>query len=76
MKDKHLKVNLPTCTAILWNVDENLKLKLESGNKITINFVAKPSVNEFNWQRIPQLIILGYEIIEEKEPDTISSWGF
>lgn len=76
MKDKHLKINLPICTAILWNVDENLKLKLESGNKITINFVAKPNVNEFNWQRIPQLIILDYEIIEEKEPDTISSWGF
>jgi single-stranded-DNA-specific exonuclease len=76
MKEKHLKINLPTCTAILWNVDENLKLKLESGNKITINFVAKPNVNEFNWQRIPQLVIIDYEIIEEKEPDTISSWGF
>lgn len=76
MKDKHLKINLPSCTVILWNIEEDLKLKLESGKEITINFVAKPNINEFNWQQIPQLIIIDYEIIEEKEPSIVSSWDF
>lgn len=41
-----------------------------------INFVCKCNINEWNWQRNPQLISIDYEIIDEKPLNVTESWGF
>lgn len=74
MKDAHLKINLPCgCSALLWNIDEKLKQRLQDGEVVKINFVATCTINEWNWQRSPQLIIKDFE---EIKLSPVESWGF
>lgn len=74
MKDVHLKINLPGgCSAIMWNADASLLERLKDGEVVKINFVAKCNINEFNWERNPQLIIEDYE---EIKATVTESWGF
>lgn len=68
MKEKHLKINLSNnCSAIIWNVDEDLLNSLDSGEKILINFVAKCNINTWGFERTPQLVVEDYEIIKKKK---------
>lgn len=74
MKDVHLKINLPSgATALIWNADEKLLERLRDGEVIKINFVAVCNINEWNFQKLPQLMIKDYE---EIETSITESWGF
>lgn len=74
MKDIHLKINLPNgVSAVMWDADEKLRNRLEEGQKVKINFIAKCNINEWGGRQIPQLIIEDYE---EEKMSTIESWGF
>lgn len=75
MKDAHLKINLNDgASAIMWGIDDELKERIQSGEKIKINFVAKCNINEWNFEKYPQLIIEDWEeVIEEKS--ILDVWG-
>lgn len=74
MKEKHLKINLPGgCSAIMWDAPEELRERLLDGEVIKINFVAVCNINEWNWQKNPQLIINDWE---EVSLTTTEAWGF
>lgn len=77
MKDAHLKINLAGgASAIVWSVDETLKNRLQAGEQVTINFVAKCCQNEWNGNVTPQLIVEDWEELVIENPTPAQLWGF
>lgn len=76
-ESSHLKITLGKTSIILWNIGESLKEDIVAGRHITLNFVAKCNINEWNGISNPQLIVENYELVKEQPKiDLLSSWGF
>lgn len=79
MKDIHLKINLPDgVSAIIWDADINLRKRLEEGEKIKINFIAKCNINSWNGVEYPQLIVEAFEevAVEYENMSIAERWNF
>ena len=75
MKDAHLKINLNNkASAIMWGISDELKERIQSGERIKINFVAKCNTNEWAGEKYPQLIIEDWEEVIEKK-NILDMWG-
>ena len=75
MKDAHLKINLNNkASAIMWGISDELKERIQSGERIKINFVAKCNTNEWAGEKYPQLIIEDWEEVIDKK-NILDMWG-
>lgn len=71
MKSNTLKFTLPNGIDIIKFDGSEDEIEVFSSGDTTIECVCKCNINEWNWERNPQLIMLDYEI-----QDKIYDWGF
>lgn len=71
MKGNTLKFTLPNGIDIIKFGGTEEEIELFSSGDTVIECVCKCNINEWNWQRNPQLIMLDYEI-----QDKVYDWGF
>ena len=77
MKSNTLKYNLPNIDIIQFGGTEEEIEKFSTPQVITINAVCKCCINEWNYQRIPQLQMIDYEIVKNKNKSNMAlAWGF
>ena len=71
MKSNTLKFTLPNGIDIIKFDGSEDEIEVFNSGDTTIECVCKCNINEWNWERNPQLIMLDYEI-----QDKIYNWGF
>ena len=75
MKSNTLKYSTGKVDIIQFGGTEEEIERFNAGN-ITINAVCKCLINDYNCQQYPQLVMVDYEIAEEKKETVADLWGF
>ena len=74
MKGNTLKFTLPNGIDIIKFGGTDEEIEKFTNTTTTIELVARCNINEWNWQRNPQLIMESYEEMEKVY--TVLDWGF
>lgn len=74
MKSNTLKFTLPGGIDIIKFGGTEEEIEQFSSGKTVIECVCKCNINEWNWQRNPQLIMEDYEIVDQTT--SVLDWGF